>query len=233
MLNYRLRNAGKKALEVYIYDAIGDFWGEGISAKRFADDIRAAGQVDLITVRINSPGGLMFDGIAMYNVLDRHPARVEVDVDGMALSAASIVAMAGDEIRIAANAMMMIHNPQSIALGDADAMRHEAEVLDQAKVGLVNTYAARSAGDAKEISDMMDAETWFTAQEAVDAGLADVVTGELAIAACFDPTRYRNVPARLKALANRRSPTPALDLYTARIAAQARRLNELRRQSAA
>jgi len=202
-LNYQVRNAGKRAGEVYIYDQIGaNFWGDGISANQFKDDLKSLGQVDLIRVRVNSPGGVMFDGIAMYNLLKSHPARIEVDIDGMALSAASVIAMAGDEIRIASNAMMMIHNPQGAAYGDSSALRDTADLMDQAKVGLVNTYVQRTNIDASSIETMMDAETWFTAAEAVESGFADSVTGELAVAACFDPSQFARVPDKIKLLVN-------------------------------
>lgn len=232
MLNYRVRAAGKKAAEIYIYDFIGsNRWGEGISAKRFADDLKALGQVDLLTIRINSPGGIAFEGISIFNVLERHPARIEIEIDALAASIASVIAMAGDEIRIAANAMMMIHNPYSFAFGDAEELRHQADMMDQMKVGLVNTYAARTQTDPLKISDMMNEETWMTAQEAVDSGFADVVTGELAIAASFDPSRFKNVPMQLRQQAQRPA-TPMMDQYTARIAAQERRVIELRKRPA-
>jgi ATP-dependent Clp protease protease subunit len=227
MVNYKIRNAGKRSAEIYIYDAIGEMWGEGISAKRFTDDIKALGMVDLISLRINSPGGVAFEGLAIYNVLERHPARIEVDIDSMALSIASVIAMAGDEIRIAANAMMMIHNPHGVAMGTSDDLRARADVMDQMKLGLVNTYAVRTKRNQGEIANMMDDETWMTAQEAVDMGFADVVTGEVAIAASFDPHQFKNVPARFRAKA-RGSDTPVMDIYQARM----RRLDELRTSTA-
>lgn len=220
MPNYRMK-AARQRLEIFLYDVIGsDFWGEGVTAKQFALDLKAAGKVDLINVRINSPGGNVFDGLAIYNNLAQHPARVEVDVDGMALSIASIIAMAGDEIRIAANAMMMIHNPHGFAAGDAAELRRQADLMDQVKGNLINTYAARTKRDAGEISGWMDEETWFTAQDAVDHGFADAVTEELAVAASCDATRFRNIPPHLAARLRNERRVPRLDLTNAKYRAQ-------------
>lgn len=220
MPNYRMK-AARQRLEIFLYDVIGaDFWGEGVTAKQFAADLKAAGKVDLINVRINSPGGNVFDGLAIYNNLAQHPARVEVDVDGMALSIASIIAMAGDEIRIAANAMMMIHNPHGFAAGDAAELRRQADLMDQVKGNLINTYVARTKRDAVEISGWMDDETWFTAQDAVDNGFADSVTEELAVAASCDTARFRNIPPHLAARLRNERTSPRLDLTNAKYRAQ-------------
>ena len=162
--------------EVLIYDQIGEsFFADGITAKKFAKEISDLGRVTDIDVRINSPGGSVFEGLAIFNTLDRHPANINVFVDGSALSMASVVAMAGDTITMAENALMMIHNPRSISAGDADDMRKAADVLEKSKGSLVLSYVAKTGKDAAEISDLMDAETWMTAGEAVEAGFADTV----------------------------------------------------------
>ena len=199
MPNYRIRNAGPKTAEVWLYDVIGDSWFGGISARQFADDIKGLGTVDKILLRVNSEGGDVFDGIAMYNVLKRHPARVEADIDGMAASIASVIVMAADEIRMADNAMLMIHDPWAGAVGDAAQLRDLANRLDQVKDNLIGTYAARTGIDRERLADWMAAETWFTAADAVEAGFATSVTPALQIAACADLTRFRNVPATLRA----------------------------------
>lgn len=192
----QVRNKGDKSAEVLIYDQIGEDWwtGEGVTAKRFVADLKALGAVDNINVRINSPGGSVFDGVAIHNALARHGARIVVDIDGIALSAASFVAMAGHEIRIAENAQMMIHNPYTVAGGDAGQLRKAAEVLDSVKASIVTTYTARTKLDAEHVSALMDAETWWVGREAVAAGFADAVTAPVEITNVFDLSRFRNAP---------------------------------------
>lgn len=198
---YRIASAGADRAEVLIYEDVGASWfGEGLTAKRFVEDLKALGPVKTINVRINSNGGSVFEGFAIYNALRRHSARIEVDVDGIAASIASLIAMAGDEIRMAENAMLMVHEPWSFALGNSADMRKEADLLDQIRGSLIATYAARSNADPARISEMMAAETWLTAAEAVDAGFADQATERMKIAASIDP-RFKNVPAALKARA--------------------------------
>lgn len=205
-----IKARGDKTAEVLIYDVIGEDWwtGEGVTAKQFAKDLKALGAVDTLNVRINSPGGNVFDGIAIHNALTRSGARVEVDVDGMALSAASVIAMAGDVIRVAENAMVMIHNPYMGAMGDAHEMRKAAEILDGIKSALVLTYAKRTGRTDDEIVAWMDAETWWTGAQAVDVGFADATTAATRIANAFDGTlcRYKHgraVSAALSSLKDR------------------------------
>lgn len=184
------------ALEIVIYSAIGpSFFEETVSAADVIRVLQENKSVSQIDVFLNSPGGAVFDGIAIYNALVRHPATVTMHIDGMALSSASLVAMAGDTIRMAENAMMMIHEPWSIVLGNADDMRSEAGLLDQISGVLADTYAARSKLTRDDALASMTAETWFTAAEAVDVGLADEVFEAKRIAACGDLSVFRNVPA--------------------------------------
>src|SRR5258707_608582 len=130
MPNIRFINKGSRG-EIWLYDQVGEGWFGGMSAKTFVAEVQKLGKVDLINLHINSPGGSVFDGVAIYNNLKSHPARIEVDVDGVAASIASVIAMAGDEIRMAANAMMMIHNAMGMTFGDAEDMRKTADLLDQ------------------------------------------------------------------------------------------------------
>lgn len=164
---------GGTEADVYIYGDIGGWW-DGIQADAFAKEIDALG-VETINVRLNSPGGVVFDGIAIYNALVRHKATVIVHIDGIAASIASVIAMAGDEVRIAEGAHVMIHKPWSIAVGDADAMRKEGEILDKLEAGILDIYEARTDQARDQLSKWLAAETWFGAQEAVDAGFADTV----------------------------------------------------------
>lgn len=186
--------------EIWLYDQIGrDFWGEGISAKTFQKELTALGKVSTLNLRINSPGGDVFDGLTIYNQLKAHPARVVVDVDGLCASIASVIAMAGDEIRMAGNAMMMIHNPHGMAIGDSTEMQRVAALLDQVKGNLADTYAARTGNLRASIETWMSDETWLTADAAVQMGFADAVTKEQKLAASFGLlANFRNVPAHLR-----------------------------------
>lgn len=168
---YRVAAADGDAVDVYIYDEIG-YWG--VTANDFVRDLQAV-TASTINLHVNSPGGSVFDGIAIYNALAKHGARVVVDIDGWAASIASVIAMAGDEIRIGESAELMIHKPWSFAMGDAEVMRREADVLDRLQDSIVDIYVARTDGDRDEVTAWVNAETWFRGQEAVDAGFADAV----------------------------------------------------------
>ena len=166
-------DAGTKTGVLHLYDGIGPY--SGVSAQDFSRSLKSLGDVDYIELHINSPGGSVFDGSAIYNMLVDHPALVDVRVDGLAASIASIIALAGDQITIAKNAMMMLHNPSAMAWGGASDMRKMAGVLDKVKDTLITVYSDRMGLPEDEISKIMDEESWYTAKEAVDAGLADVV----------------------------------------------------------
>jgi ATP-dependent Clp protease protease subunit len=159
---------------VYIYGDIGGWWG-GVSAEEFAKEI-AALDVKNLDVYLNSPGGLVFEGVAIYNALARHSANVVVHVEGIAASIASVIAMAGDEIRIAEGSRFMIHDPWTIVMGSADDLRAEADVLEGLKSDLVDIYAARTEQSRDDLSDWMTVETWLSARDAVDKGFADSMT---------------------------------------------------------
>jgi len=163
--------------EILIYEDIGlDWWsGEGMTAKRFDEELKALGDIEILNVRINSPGGDVFDALAIYAMLSNHSARVEVDIDGLAASAASFLAMAGNEIRMLQSSMMMIHDAWGVVVGNAADMADMAAVLDKIDGQIAGMYAAHSGGDPVSFRTAMDAETWYTAEEAVDAGLADVL----------------------------------------------------------
>lgn len=179
--------------EILIYDEIGlSFWGEGISAAAMVKDLSAL-DVKTIDVRINSVGGQVFDGLAIFNAIDRHPATVTTHIDGMAASIASIIALAGDEVRIAENAFMMIHNPWGVEIGDANAMRKMADTLDTLGGSLRDTYVAKSGQSEKVVTEWMDEETWFNAEEALAVGLVDEVAESMDIAASSNFERFRNV----------------------------------------
>ena len=222
MSNIRFVNRGAKTGEIWLYDVIGEDPGfGGMSAKTFTAELNKLGKVDTINLRINSPGGDVWDGNAIYNMLKRHPARIEVDIDGVAASIASVIAMAGDEIRMASNALFMIHNPYGVARGNAEDMRHKASLLDQVKASLVDTYVKRTGEQAAVISSFMDDETWFTSSEAVQMGFVDRITDEQKIAACysFDLKNFKHPP---KALID--GATPARDMAAVKLQEQQKRI---------
>lgn len=168
-------DAGNGEAEVLIYGDIGGgWWDEGITAESITNEIADLDN-DVINVRINSGGGLVFEGLAIYQAFARHEAKIIVHIDSIAASIASVIAMAGDEIRISEGANLMIHKPWSGVWGDADAMRKEADILDQLQAGLVNIYEARTDAARDDLEAWVNAETWFLGQAAVDAGFADVV----------------------------------------------------------
>jgi len=180
--------------EILIYDDIGpEEWG-GVSAKGVKAQLDAMGEADEIVVRINSPGGDVFDGFAIYNLLKEHPAHVTVKVDGMAASAASVIAMAGDRIEMAANARMMIHNPWTMAIGDSANMRKTAELLDQIKDSIVATYGSRVKMEAADIAEAMDSEWWFGAKDAIAHGFADAESGAAKAVKNIAKPWIRNAP---------------------------------------
>lgn len=160
---------------ISVLDPIGaDWFGEGVTAKRVAGALRAIGKKD-VTVVINSPGGDYFEGLAIYNLLRDHPANVTVKVVGIAASAASVIAMAGDEIQIARGGFMMIHNTWVVAAGDRNALRDVADWLEPFDAMAVDIYAARTGMDGKDLAKMLDRETWVGGADAVDQGFADAL----------------------------------------------------------
>jgi ATP-dependent protease ClpP protease subunit/uncharacterized protein (DUF305 family) len=189
---YRIQNSASTSAEVLIYDEIDPWWG--VSAATFARDV-AAIDAETITVRINSPGGDVYEGLAILNTLRGHRARVTTVVDGLAASAASFIAMAGDEIVMCRNAEMMIHDASVYAGGNAEVMRKHAENLDRISDNIASIYAERAGGTTEEWRAVMRAETWFSAAEAVAAGLADrteaAPSTELAPVARFDLSRFQ------------------------------------------
>ena len=192
----RLAKTGANTAELILYGVI-DRWGD-IDPKTVRDELKSLGKIDVLNVHINSEGGSIFDGLALYNTLRAHDAKKIVHVDGIALSMGSVVAMAGDEIVMAEGAMMMVHNPLWVQAGEAEELRQAADVMDKLKDQLVAIYARRTGKPAEEISAWMDAETWYTAEEAIAAGFADRTEKRMAIAAALDPARFHNLPAHLR-----------------------------------
>jgi ATP-dependent protease ClpP protease subunit len=200
---FTLAARGEDALEIAIYDVIGKGWdGEGVSADSVLQQLKGS-KAKTLHVRINSVGGSAFDGIAIYSLLRDHEARVVVDIDGIAASAASVIAMAGDEIRIADGALMMIHGASTITYGNADDHEAQAAMLRKLNESILSVYAARTSRKTREeLEQAMRDETWFTAAEALDWGLVDAVTKAKAVAACGDLSRFRRVPEQLRTMSD-------------------------------
>lgn len=206
---YNFKQTDTDPAVLSIFDDIGAF---GVSAKSFLNDLASA-QGDSVRVEINSPGGDVFAGLAIYNGLRNSGKKVNVRVLGLAASAASLVAMAGDTIEMPENSFMMVHNPWGFAIGGASDMRDTADMLDKLGASLASTYAKRTGKSAEEIAALLDAETWMSAAEAVDAGFATAVISEVPVKAAFDldrlPANVRAAYASAKASAPTPAPTPA------------------------
>lgn len=159
---------------ISIYDVIGEDWwtGEGVTAKRIAGALRAIGK-EPVTVSINSPGGDMFEGVAIYNLLREHPAAVTVKVMGLAASAASVIAMAGDRIEMGVGTFLMIHNAWGVVVGNRNDFRAAAEMFDEFDGAMADIYVARTGQGRDDVAAMMDAERWLRPEEAIERGFAD------------------------------------------------------------
>lgn len=210
-----------------IFDDIGAF---GVTATQFIQDLANLGDIKNLTIQINSQGGSVQDGVAIYNAIKQHPANVTVEINGWALSIASFIAMAGDTVRMASNSLLMLHNPWVSAAGDAAELRKTADVLDKTRETLISAYA-RSGKSRAEIIAMLDAETWLDANEALAAGFIDEVQSNgQPIAASFNSNRFTIPPRLLKGNAamnmqvNNQTPD---EIRAAALAADAQRRNEI------
>ncbi|CUH39536.1 ATP-dependent Clp protease proteolytic subunit 1 [Jannaschia seosinensis] len=190
---YTIR-ARASGAEVLIYDEIGAY---GVSAKGFLAELGALPDDAPIDLRLNSPGGSVFDAVAIHNALSRHAGTVTVWIDGIAASAASYIAMAGDEIVMPENAFLMIHDPSGLVMGTAADMRDMAGTLDKIAASMTRGYATRSGKPEAEIAALLAAETWLSAAEALEAGLVTRLAEPVRIAASFDIGRFRNAPPEL------------------------------------
>jgi ATP-dependent protease ClpP protease subunit len=188
---YSIRAKANNEAEVFLYEDIGQGWFGGVSAKQFADDLKAVGKVNTIHVRINSYGGDVFDGLAIYRQLIDNSAKVVAHIDGVAASIASIIAMAGEEIYISEAGQLMIHNAWGVVMGSSDDMRRMADQLDATSGALADVYVARTKNDIAKVKLWMAEETWFIGKEAVDAGFADTVAENMRIAAHADASKHR------------------------------------------
>lgn len=184
-----------------LFGVIGDEY-DGLDSATIVEELRSLGDADVIQVLINSPGGLVDQGLAIYHELATNPARVEVEISGVAASMGSAIAMAGDFVRIAENGLIMIHDPWNVAIGDADELRKAAEILDKFGDSLVGIYQRKTGLDEDEIRELMAEETWLDAHEALEKGFVDEIMEPLEAAAFanIDVSELESVPARLTAL---------------------------------
>ncbi|CDQ39547.1 ATP-dependent Clp protease proteolytic subunit [Virgibacillus salexigens] len=191
--------------EIYIYGDIESykFIEEDTTATSFKEDLDGLGDVSSINLYINSPGGSVFEGLAIYNMLKRHKAHVNVQVDALAASISSVIAMAGDTIYMPKNSMLMIHNAWTMAVGNSADLRKMADDLDRISQSSMQSYLEKAGDKLSEdkLKEMLDAETWLSADEAKGLGLADVVLESNQMAASINNdlfANYKNVPKQLQ-----------------------------------
>lgn len=196
---FRMKASGDKTADIYIYDEIG-YWG--VTARQFASSMKALGDLDHINLHIHSPGGDVFDGIAIYNLLNSHTASKTVYIDGLAASMASVIAMVGNPIIMPENAMMMIHKPWGITGGDANDMRDYADLLDKVEAVLIPSYAKKTGKTSDELALMLGEETWMTAQECLEHGFADQISTAVQAMARINSKRIEEFDAMPNALKN-------------------------------
>lgn len=228
---------GSDEATIYVYGAIGDYYG--IDPQSFVRELGAIA-ASIIHLRINSPGGDVFAARAMKTALEQHSAKVIAHIDGLAASAASFLMLAADEIEISEGAFVMIHQPWTYAVGSADELRASADVLDKVGLAIVGDYVRRTGKSEDEVLAWMKAETWFTADEAIENGFCDRKAGDAGAdtdpeqepeeppaerdpetppaSNLFDLSAYRNAPRALK----QRAPTPFDALAADRQRAEAR-----------
>ncbi len=219
-MNFLAKTNGKRG-EIWVYDAIGaGIFEDGMTAKAFAEALKKCGSVKALDVYVNSPGGSVFEGVAIYNQLMRFAGEKVVHIDGIAASIASVIAMAGDERRIAANGTVMIHDPYGAARGSAADMRKMADSLEQTRDVILNTYTERTKGDRSKISAWMAEETWMDAKTSVERGFATHVTEAKDFRAEFPLLQnFAKVPDKLR---------KAYDTSDAKLARMSMRISKFR-----
>lgn len=195
MSNTWYKITAKSGLNRATIDLLADIGAWGITAQDFKRDLDAIGPVANLDININSAGGDCFDGFAVYNLLQAHPARKVVTVLGVAASMASVIAMAGGEVVMPDNAMMMIHDPAGGVIGESDDMRKYADLLDALRDSIVGAYAKRTGLPDAKVRQLMTAETWLSAAEAVELGFADRVADPVKAVAAVDLSKFKHAPA--------------------------------------
>ena len=182
-------NAKSDTADVYIYSEVG---GHDVNAKTFIDELKTIKDKN-IDVHINSLGGSVFDGLAIYNALKNHSKKVTTKVEGIAASIASVIAMAGDTIEMAENSLFMIHNPFAMSGGDANELRKTANILDKIRNEIASIYASKSKHDSEHYINLMDVETWFNSDETMELGLINGITQSIKIENNYDISKFENI----------------------------------------
>ncbi|MBG5978592.1 ATP-dependent Clp protease proteolytic subunit [Proteus mirabilis] len=200
---FRIQAKEDQTADIYIYDEIG---GWGISARRFTEDLLSLGNLSHINLHIHSPGGEVFDGIAIYNQLKNHSATITVYIDGLAASMASVISMVGDTVIMPKNAMMMIHKPWGVSWGDANDMREYADLLDKLENVLIPAYVAKTGKTTEEITAMLEQETWLDGDECVEHGFADKVIEPVKAMASLTSKRIEEFSSMPSAIKNQITP---------------------------
>lgn len=209
-------NKANNSAEILIYELIGEGWFGGMSAKRFVDELDQLGPLSTLDIRIESDGGSVFDGYAIYNAIMRKRNQgtiVNVHIDGLAASIASVIAMAGENIYMSENAWIMIHNPYTIADGGAEELRRAADLLEGIRDQIIAVYDNRSGQGVDKIGAWLNQETWFNAVDAKKYGFVDSITEPLEMAAAHNLAKFDHPPAQLIAATNQAiiatTPAPA------------------------
>ena len=185
---YNIKNVAESNItEVMIYDEIGMF---GVDAKSFIDEMKNIPNDTSVLLRINSPGGSVIDGLAIYDAISRMPQKVTSRIEGIAASMASVIALAADEVIMSENSLYMIHNVGGGVVGESDDLRKAADLMDKMGDRLVNIYVAKSGQSEEQIRSWMDEETWFNSIEAQEAGFINLVEEPIKMAAKFDIKKY-------------------------------------------
>jgi ATP-dependent protease ClpP protease subunit len=191
---YSMKAGSKDSVQILLYDDIGKYFG-GVTHEQFSRDLKSFGSgIKTINLRINSDGGDVWDAVGIHNALREHGARIVVDIDAMAASSASFIAMAGDEINIAENAFMMIHESWTIVAANKRQLRKQADHMEQIDSIIASHYVARTKNDFSQVNAWMEEEFWMNAEKAKQLRFADNITQTLNIAARLDVSRFQNVP---------------------------------------
>jgi len=201
---YNFSKKDSKSADLYIYGEITPYkWDDSdVTANSFKEDLENLGDIELLNIYINSPGGSVFEGQSIYSQLKRHKAIKKVYIDGISASIASVISMCG-KVYIPKNAMIMVHNASAFAEGNANDFRALADVLDKVNQTIVEVYIEKTGLSEDKIKELMDKETWLTGKEAVDLGFADELIEENKISARYKSydmqilNRYKNTPKSL------------------------------------
>ena len=186
---YDIKNSSADTADIFIYSEVG---GYDVNAQSFIEELKEL-KDKALNIHVNSLGGSVFDGMAIYNALKNHKHKVTTKVEGIAASIASVIVMAGDTIEMAENSLFMIHNPFTMAGGDASELRKTADVLDKIRDEIASIYASKSAQDIETLVGLMNVETWFNASETIDSGFANEITQAVKIENSYDLGSFKNI----------------------------------------